>query len=151
MRSKMVRNAALIVLIIGIAIPVVATAAFASQDLLTTIFPRNDDGQTYGSGYVENPADPHTPDLILAEGIDGEIGYAYQDDLHFGPFEQPKTAEECALYNEQLLALAYEQQANGDEYLWYIPLYESDGKTIIGQYGVGNPGLTIEWFASNID
>jgi hypothetical protein len=118
---------------------------------LTTIFPRNDDGQTYGSGYVENPANPYTPDLILAEGIDGAIGYVYQEDLRFGPFEQPETAEERALYNEQLLALAYEQLANEDEYLWYIPLYESDGKTIIGQFGVGNPGLTIEMVSNNID
>ena len=119
MKSKKVFKTILtIVFVIGILIPtIVAAFAFAER------FQHNDDGQTYGSGYVEDPTQAYTPDLILAEGLDGTIGYVYDHELSFGPFENPKNEAERMAYNEQLLELAYEQLSKDDPYLWYIPLY----------------------------
>ena len=143
--KKSIRAALAAVFLIGILIPA-AIAAIVQQNTN-----RNNDGQTYGSGYVETPTSVCMPDLILAKGLDGALGYVYADEVRFGSFKKPANDAERTAYNEQVLKLAYEQQSKGEDYLWYIPLYESDGKTVIGQFGVGNPKQTIEDFAGKTD
>ena len=62
-------------------------------------FPVNNRGQTFGSGGygIDNP------DLILATGIDGTIGYVLSTDLHsYGPvLDEPQSPEEALIYMKQ--------------------------------------------------
>ena len=85
-------------------------------------FPRNELGETYGSGLDATPYEKQ-PDLIKAQGIDGTSGYIRTTELDGEP---PRTPEE---------ALA--QQANRT--VRYVNLYESNGKTIIGKFKI-SPG-----------
>lgn len=74
----------------------------------------NDDGQTYG---LESDG---FPNLIAAQRIDGTYGYVLRDDLYSEPeFKSPKEA------------LAWQEQHQGKR---VIPLYTSDGSTIIGEF-----------------
>ncbi len=85
-------------------------------------FELNQDGQTYGSvsGHLESP-----PDLIKALGIDGTTGYVKSTDV-FEPL--PSSPEEAV--KQQL-----EKDAKG---LYTVPLYDTDGKTVIGEFVVGS-------------
>jgi hypothetical protein len=84
------------------------------------VFPRNQSGQTYGSDmYSTSPATE--PDLVLARGTDGTIGYVKSIDLYG---TQPKTPEEAVALNPKV----------GD--VKQIPLYAVDGKTVIGKYNI---------------
>ena len=95
--------------------PVVATPA---PILIPDVYPTNANGQTYG------PSDPsgrrQLPDLIVAVGRDGTQGYVKLADL-----EQPGPAspEEAASFNT----------ADPID----VPLYASDGTTIIGTFRIG--------------
>jgi hypothetical protein len=103
-------------------------------------FSVNENGQKYGSALFDDPYITDRPDLILAEGIDGTIGYVLKEDLHGGgPIGKPKNPEEAAAYMDQLNALADEARTRGDEYLYTIPLYASDGNTVIGEFGISIP------------
>jgi hypothetical protein len=84
------------------------------------VFPRNEDGQTYGS------STDGTPDLISAVGVDGTSGYVRSVEL-MG--ELPKTPEE---------AIAQQNKRNAAGNVRKVPLYAVDGKTIIGVFNVGN-------------
>ncbi|MDE6780522.1 MAG: hypothetical protein K2J40_03565 [Ruminococcus sp.] len=85
----------------------------------------NENGQTYGIGdanYVED-----LPDLQLAEGDNGIIGYVYTEDLlHKGA---PKNPEEAVAQMEAM--------KNGT----YVPIvmnvYEANGVTVIDTFTVG--------------
>jgi len=80
----------------------------------------NEYGQTYGSSLFAVSFETE-PDLILAKGVDGTIGYIYATDSYG---EVPKNPGE---------ALA-RQKANAGQDRRVIPLYASDGKTIIGEF-----------------
>ena len=67
-----------------------------------------------------------SPGLILAQGVDGTIGYVRATDLG-GP--QPETPEEA-------VALMKEREATGCTGR-YIDLYAADGVTVIGRFHVG--------------
>lgn len=77
-------------------------------------------GETYGSAMYAQILNEE-PDLILAVGTNGETGYVRSSDLN-PEFTSPETAAE---YTESL------------PQTYTIPLYKSDGKTIIGSYLVG--------------
>ncbi|WP_156946533.1 hypothetical protein [Desulfitibacter alkalitolerans] len=79
----------------------------------------NEYGQTYGSSLFAVSFETE-PDLILAKGIDGTLGYVYATDLYG---EEPKNPEE---------ALAMQKANAGKDRV--IPLYASDGKTIIAEF-----------------
>jgi hypothetical protein len=64
------------------------------------------------------------PDLISAVGVDGTKGYVKKVDLYE---EMPKTPEE-----------ALERQRLRAENTRRIPLYNADGRTVIGQFIAGN-------------
>ncbi len=77
-------------------------------------------GQSYGSELTA--ADPsHTPDLILAYGKDGTLGYVKKID--FLKFQQ--IAPAASLNLSKL-------HPNGVD----IPLYASDGFTLVGSYHI---------------
>ncbi|MNC41611.1 hypothetical protein D3C75_903850 [compost metagenome] len=66
------------------------------------------------------------PDLVSAAGVDGTSGYIKITDMFE---ESPKTPEEAIKQQEQRIAA-------GDR---YIPLYDKDGKTVIGKFVVKAP------------
>lgn len=92
----------------------------ASEDVPN--YPVNERGQTYGNGPY--PAGPdQEPDLIAAVGVDGTMGYVLKKDLDG---EQPKTPEEALAIQKSLPQGGYD-----------IPLYDVDGKTVIGIFHIG--------------
>lgn len=87
-------------------------------------FPTNERGETYGD-YFQALEAGTDPDLILAQGEDGTLGYVRASDLEEPMPESPEAA----------LALQAERQASGYKGR-YINLYASDGITVIGRYFV---------------
>lgn len=81
----------------------------------------NKNGQTYGSLMYVTQAGQE-PDLVQAQGIDGTVGYVKFSDLMGPEVNTPEEAE------------AYMKEQHGPR---LIPLYASDGETVIGQYRAG--------------
>lgn len=76
-------------------------------------FAINENGQTYGSGWIAE-----TPDLIKAIGVGGVSGYVYNADLlSLGDKSSP---------NDMPSAIPD-----------FIPLYAEDGETVIGKFLIG--------------
>lgn len=90
-----------------------------------TIYPVNTDGLSYGSAMLASTPSQE-PDLILAVGTNGKTGYVKYEDLYK---DEPKTPEEAIEKQEQML------RAGNTEKM--IPLYEKDGKTVIGEFRIG--------------
>lgn len=83
------------------------------------IYQINENGQTYGSSLYAVSAETE-PDLIIAKGVDGTIGYVYYADLYG---KEPKNPEEAITM----------QKLNSSK-IRTIPLYASDGKTVVGEF-----------------
>jgi hypothetical protein len=86
------------------------------------VFPRNANGQTYGSGNDIRPGlvtPGSVPDLIKAQRVDGTVGYVRFTDLQG---LQPKNPQEAVALDKYNLAHPTRE----------IPLYAVDGKTVIG-------------------
>jgi len=83
-------------------------------------YPKNEFGQTYGSGLDATSLDTE-PVLMKAYGIDGTLGYVKSADLNG---VQPKTPKE---------ALAQQAKVGS---VRKIPLYDIDGKTVIGVFNI---------------
>jgi len=90
------------------------------------VFPVNQNGETYGSNSEVTVA-AQGPDLILAAGIDGTVGYMKLKDLNK---DQPNNPEEAVAYMERM--------KNGPTYS-DIPLYAADGETVVGKFRIFNP------------
>ena len=82
-------------------------------------FETNDAGETYGSAMGA----PSDPDLIYAEGEGGVVGYIRAIDINGPQFNSP---EEALKYQEEHNLLSGEDRP--------IPLYASDGVTVIGTF-----------------
>lgn len=117
-------------IIVAGTITVFSTASAVAEDSLTNNptaaaeivpdYPVNEQGQTYGSlPYFENKP-VKEPDLISAEGENGIIGYVKATDM----VPSVSSPEEAIAYQETIEAVGYES----------VPLYESDGKTVIGEF-----------------
>ncbi len=101
-----------------------AVIADKFKDERRTPYPKykvNKHGETYGSDQYADSLEEE-PDLILAEGVGGVVGYLRYEDL-FGNL--PKNPEEALEYNKR------------DDIPGVIPLYASDGRTVIGQFKRG--------------
>lgn len=82
----------------------------------------NSSGETFGSSlFIANIEDE--PDLILARGIDGTEGYVKKSDLYEDMAESPEAA----------VMLMNSKSSNR---VRIIPLYDSEGKIIIGQFEI---------------
>ncbi len=92
----------------------------SGNDMIPTEIQKNESGEIYGSEIFLNLIGIQ-PDLILAVGTNGETGYVKASDLDM---DEATTPEE-----------AIEQMNNYVSYI--IPLYESDGTTVIGGFLVG--------------
>lgn len=91
------------------------------ESILKDGYPINDNGQTYGPNMGNATIILGEPDLQLAIGENGTIGYAKKVDLE-GPL--PKTPAEAARLSTEVKPRE-------------IPLYDVDGETIIGKFIVG--------------
>jgi len=97
----------------------------------------NENGQTYGSALIRDELG-YEPDLVSAMGVDGTLGYVYSVDLadDFMP-SNPKEA------------LTWQLENAGKSKT--IPLYDSDGKSIIGEFFIGGHEFTDEEIRNMID
>lgn len=96
-----------------------ATVFYATST--RTPYKTNANGQTYGTDGGA-PAGPlHEPDLVAVQATNGRAGYAYATQLN-GP--TPTSPAQAVAENSQPART--------------IPVYESDGKTQIGVFKVGN-------------
>jgi len=123
--------------LIALFILVLATGSLIHFDVFATDnkeYSVNKNGQTFGTIADVGP-DSQPPELIAATGLDDKIGYVYYEDLQG---DQPHNPKEAIEYMERLNVMIKEAREKGESYLWYIPLYESDGMTVIGSYGIVN-------------
>jgi len=70
---------------------------------------------------------------MAAIGDDGVAGYIYTDDLKS---ENPKTPAEAVARQEMYEALIANWDGQEAIVVRTIPLYESDGRTVIGDYNI---------------
>ncbi len=80
-------------------------------------------GETYGV-----VGDGSEPDLIAAIATNGRWGYVRRSELDEAAGANPSTPAE---------ALAWQDAHAGETF--FIPVYESDGETVIGSFRVGGP------------
>ncbi len=94
-----------------------------TDELSISTFKINANGDTYGSGLSEIFTGKE-PNLIAAYGKDGTFGYVYATDLNAQKANTLKQALETEVNNNSR----------------FIPLYESDGETVIGKFEVAPAG-----------
>lgn len=134
-----------------ISVSLLSAGAFENNEIA---WPKNENGETYGYIIVDDKGIDHEPDLISVAGIsiilpDGSrdpdtIGYIRREEHDpYAGLEPPQNPEDAMRYNAQLLEMAEQAFAEGKEFVHTIPVYSNDGKTIIGDYGIGNPEETI--------
>lgn len=90
---------------------------------VTTQFPVNENGLTYGSDFYSTSASD-SPDLILAEGKNGNVGYVKYLDLN--KCEDIGSIEEAINYQKSL-----EEERE-------IPVYDKSGETVIDSFVITN-------------
>lgn len=95
------------------------------QEESSTKFKVNKNGETYGSIKDVSVAGQE-PILILAEGIDGTVGYVRFADLNGS---QPKNPKEAVDYMEKMKNSTPRN----------IPLYDVNGKNVIGKFKIDTP------------
>ena len=100
-------------LVAFVIILVCAVPALATESSDATGYAVNQNGETYGN-YLEALEIGYEADLILAEGIDGTLGYVKTIDLD----DNVETPSDVVLQTGNTV----------------IPLYASDGITIVGQF-----------------
>ena len=128
------KNIILCVFCLCIIVSLTAGSGFAGRNEKPA-FSVNENGQTYGSDMkIEDPQ--AAPDLISILASNGKEGYAYKEDLYALEYY---LTEEKALENSKIQTEIFKKAAkkNPDVMIvpWHsIPVYESDGKTIIGEY-----------------
>lgn len=106
--------------LLGLSISFSATAT-TSNPMSAPKFESNSSGESYGSGLGADK----DPDLIQAYGANGRIGYVRSVDLNGPEFRSPEEA------------LAYQVEHRRLEG-GTIPLYASDGRTVIGEFEVSS-------------
>ena len=111
---------------------VISFLYFKSNNTNTSItsinFLTNKDGKSYGK--VAQNIILNEPDLILAVGTNGKEGYIKKTDLYAN---EPKTPEEAIRIQEDKIT--------NNNLIRYIPLYEIDGKTVIGEFKIDSSCL----------
>lgn len=83
-------------------------------------FPVNDLGLTYGSLYEAGEKGLPEPDLIRVQGVEGIVGYIYNQEL--------KEVSSIASPDE---AIAFMERGSAS-----LPVYQSDGVTVVDEYEV---------------
>lgn len=94
-------------------------------DTIRGYFKTNDDGETYGTYIDKGDGEYEEPDLMAVIGVNDVEGYVKKVDL-YDEESQPNNPEEAIAYME-------EREKEGPR---LIPVYEKDGKTVIGEYRI---------------
>jgi hypothetical protein len=134
------KKVAIIAFVVGIVFSLSTMLAFASVGLWNRglekppIYPVNENGLTYGSA-ADAISIETEPDLISAVGVDGVEGYVYSKDLQG---EMPKTPEEAVTITKALEEKLSTANPNEPVIIRTIPLYDVDGKTVIGEFAITN-------------
>lgn len=132
--------AAMLVILVSSTAQVLFSDAKSERDykVLTTddlgpVYQVNANGETYGGIDRYLGPDNHVfPDLVATVGTNGEKGYVRESEMDG---VQPNNPEEAVLYSKVNEAARAKAEAEGRAYVRYVPLYESDGVTIIGRVG----------------
>ncbi|CEK33947.1 hypothetical protein [Paraclostridium sordellii] len=94
-------------------------------DTIRGYFKTNDDGETYGTYIDKGDGEYEEPDLMAVIGVNDVEGYVKKVDL-YDEENQPNNPEEAIAYMEK-------REKEGPR---LIPVYEKDGKTVIGEYRI---------------
>ena len=94
-------------------------------DTIRGYFKTNDNGETYGTYIDKGDGEYEEPDLMAVIGVNDVEGYVKKVDL-YDEENQPNNPEEAIAYME-------EREKEGPR---LIPVYEKDGKTVIGEYRI---------------
>ncbi|CEN83809.1 hypothetical protein [Paraclostridium sordellii] len=94
-------------------------------DTIRGYFKTNDDGETYGTYIDKGDSEYEEPDLMAVIGVNDVEGYVKKVDL-YDEENQPNNPEEAIAYMEK-------REKEGPR---LIPVYEKDGKTVIGEYRI---------------
>jgi len=119
------RRRVVVAFVVGIAVAAIlgGVAVASGFNPLRTLWPTNERGQTYGAaGLAKSPED--WPDLVAVGGGGKKQGYCFRTDLD-GPARPPNTPQEA------------KDQTEANLRGYGIPMYESDGTTQIGVFGLG--------------
>jgi len=99
------------------------TTAYVSSEV--TEWGVNANGDTFG---VENKNG--TPDLIAVVATNGNDGYAYADDLEAAGGPQPTSPEDAMVQQQDRLGQRFS-----------VPVYASDGETVVGEFVIGDTSV----------
>ncbi|MCH1966159.1 hypothetical protein [Paraclostridium sordellii] len=94
-------------------------------DTIRGYFKINDNGETYGTYIDKGDGEYEEPALMAVIGVNDVEGYVSKVDL-YDEENQPNNPEEAIAYME-------EREKEGPR---LIPVYEKDGKTVIGEYRI---------------
>ncbi|CEQ08434.1 beta-lactamase inducer [[Clostridium] sordellii] len=94
-------------------------------DTIRGYFKTNDDGETYGTYIDKGDGEYEEPDLMAVIGGNDAEGYVKKVDL-YDEENQPNNPEEAIAYMEK-------REKEGPR---LIPIYEKDGRTVIGEYRI---------------
>lgn len=94
-------------------------------DTIRGYFKTNDNGETYGTYIDKGDGEWEEPDLMAVIGVNDVEGYVKKVDL-YDEENQPNNPEEAIAYMEK-------RKKEGPR---LIPIYEKDGKTVIGEYRI---------------
>ena len=164
MKTKhLVCIAVIAILIVSSFAAALAFSAREAEKPADYTWPVNQNGETYGYIYFDDEKGvQYNPDLervggaaiILADGSTDQETEGYirrtEKDPYMG-LEPPRSSEDALRYDHELLELAYNAKANGHDFVFYIPVYASDGVTIVGSYGIGRAEDIIVRLAGTAD
>ncbi|MHA7144980.1 hypothetical protein ACX80U_09720 [Arthrobacter sp. TmT3-37] len=85
----------------------------------------NENGDTYGATNARGE-----PDLVSVVTTTGKLGYVYADEL-----KEASGRTAAAQFSSPAEALAWQEAREGTVAL--IPMYESDGETVVGEFDAG--------------
>ncbi|CEO33186.1 hypothetical protein [Paraclostridium sordellii] len=94
-------------------------------DTIRGYFKTNDNGETYGTYIDKGDGEYEEPDLMAVVGVNDVEGYVKKVDL-YDEENQPNNPEEAIAYMEK-------REKEGPR---LIPVYEKDGRTVIGEYRI---------------
>ena len=138
--KKSVVSIIVIVGVVLIASCIIYNIPFSKQSNESDLFPKNSNGQTYGSAmYAESQEE--LPDLILVMGKHGNVGYIYKDD-YLNRTNNDYERYSSALSPKQLKKtreLYKDKYPNVEEMDFYdvcydVPVYDETGINVIDEY-----------------
>ncbi|CEP80493.1 hypothetical protein QJR30_08380 [Paraclostridium sordellii] len=94
-------------------------------DTIRGYFKTNDNGETYGTYIDKGDGEWEEPDLMAVIGVNDVEGYVKKVDL-YDEENQPNNPEQAIAYMEK-------REKEGPR---LIPIYEKDGRTVIGEYRI---------------